>query len=363
MVRFHQTLPDRKQRPKNYFARSEQRRLLILVAMLGLVVVMIGKAADPQTWHWLWAADQGAGAEPMSGERSTVYDTRVRPKSPVQLPLDTFIAQAEPQTKAGTSDFPAVDSHLLDDVEDLTPKIEWDAWTNLAEVVRGGDERSMERASTGHVGFVQLYEQPDQYRGELVTVRGIVKRAFDLTAPKNEQGITTYYQLWLFPEGGPMSPVVVHCLELPEDFPTSRLPNREVRNIHEPAAVTGFFLKNWAYSTGEQLLSAPLLVAKTVKWQQPEVTQIAEPPSFELLGALMAIAAFVGVAIAVWVYRTSKKIGAPPAGLAERFQTTSLDGLKNEDLGPDVGESLRSLAEDEQASSDSYDADKPEEAT
>ena len=351
MVDFRQNSQQRKPTP-NYLSRREQKRLLLLVATLGLVVYLMFQAAQPANWAWLWSG-AGVGSQQQTAsqdETPEFYDTRLRPSSPEQLPLDTFIAPAEKQAEVDVtgSFFPGVKPELLATIRDHTVfrYAETEAWYNLLNTLDGADEAALERASVGQVGFLQLYEQPGQYRGQVVTVEGLAMRAFDLQAPKNEHGIESYYQLWLNPAGGPTSPIVIYALDVPDGFPTSRVEGSdEPQNIFETIRVTGIFFKNWAYAAGETIHSAPLLVAKTVDWE-PVVVVEREPVEQTAVGLVIGIGAVIGLAVAGIIYWTSRGKGSTTIGaLAARYQAGSPENLEEHDHGPDVGETLRALAE------------------
>jgi hypothetical protein len=342
--------------PPNYFSRREQRRLLLMVMTLGLVVFLMFQAAKPSTWAWLWAGARGGATQNATQREETpaYYDTRVRPTSPQRLPLDTFLSPAEKTAKGDAEGefFPGVEPSLLAEVRDHTVfrAAESEAWFHLLGVLQEADEAALEKESLGPVGFIQLYEQPDTYRGKLITLHGAARRAFDLQAPPNDYGIEKYYQIWLNPDGGPNSPVVIYALDLPDDFPSSRVPgSNKPRNIYEPIEVTGFFYKNWAYGTGTQILSAPLLAAKTIDWKPPvlaerQPTRATTSSLFTILG----VGAALGLVAAGLVYWSSRhKPAASVGALAARFQADSLRKLEDEDLGPSVRESLRALAEEE----------------
>jgi hypothetical protein len=352
MVRFGDA-PANKSPAKNYLARREQRRLLFMVMTLGLAVWMTFQAAKPSTWAWLWMGQQnteGAKSSPGAGDSDTGdYDTRLRPASDDELALDTFISPPDKEAVVDTSGkfYPGVIPDYLKSIRDHTifRTAESDAWFNLLTVLRDASEEEIEAGSTGDAGFVQLFEQPNQYRGKLVSAQGIVKASFDLKAPKNEHDIEGYHQVWLHPAGGPTSPMVLYVLDMPEDFPSSRGEGKEIIPLHEEIEVTGFFYKNWAYRAQDQIRSVPLIVAKTIRWAPPEEKVYALPETSYVVLAV-AGAAVVGIVIAVGVYFASKSGPAPALyGPAARFQAESLKRLEEENLGPEIGETLRVLAE------------------
>ena len=120
-----------------------------------------------------------------------------------------------------------------------------EAFFSLLKLVSVADERDLRVASTGTRTFRQLYDQPDDYRGEIVTVRGIVRRVIPYTNnPPNEQGIKKHYQIWIEPYGNRV-PIVAVCTELPADYPTGGEEGIE-------AEIHGFFYKRLGYASNEQ---------------------------------------------------------------------------------------------------------------
>lgn len=56
MVRFPRT-----SRMTNYLSRREQRKLLMMVGLLGLVVIMMFEARKPENWSWMWSGQATVG--------------------------------------------------------------------------------------------------------------------------------------------------------------------------------------------------------------------------------------------------------------------------------------------------------------
>jgi hypothetical protein len=87
-----------------------------------------------------------------------------------------------------------------------------------------------------------------------------------LRAPDNNYSIDDYWQGWLEPAGGPVSPLVVQFLHLPEGMPVGM-------KVHEPVDVTGYFFKRYAYNAADTIRVAPLLMALEPAWKPlPPVT-------------------------------------------------------------------------------------------
>lgn len=352
VVRFHSNTHTRKTAPPDYFSRGQQRRLLLLVLGCGLALVLVREATRPRNWAWLAGRSSADGPDQAEqGDRPPRhYNTRVRVRDSDPLPLGTYLI--EPPAPAGEENggkfFPGVRAEQFGAIRDHTHVrgAESNAWFNLFEVLDKADSAALAKQSLGRVGFVQLFEQPAHYRGKLVTVRGVAKRAFNMKAPKNDVGIDGYHQIWLFPQGGPMSPIVVCALEVPDGFPNSRLPEGKFKNISAEIEATGFFFKNWAYSTGNEILSAPMLMAKTIEWKKPSAANQANTRPRVSVGVM--VAAVVGVAIlaVIFAYLSGRpKRLAHEADTPAALEPAALRSLEALDSGGDIGAVLRSLAE------------------
>ena len=252
--------PNRR-RPPDYFSGPQQLRLLALVFCLGLVVVAMGEARKPSRWRWLWHLGAAAGTAGNQPHRAAASAG-----GPIRQ-----------MGGPGRGRLPNVDPSLLAVIEDnaLFRRRERPAWFHLLQILRDHDREEIERASVGPVGFGQLWEQPQRYRGRVVTVAGQVRRTLFVRAPDNASGIHGYHQVVLRPAGGPDRPIVIYALDLPPGFPSGDA-------LHEPVAVTGFFFKNCAFPTADDVHSYPTLLAKSLAWSGPSGTsapaQSASPP-------------------------------------------------------------------------------------
>lgn len=209
--------------------------------------------------------------------------------------------------------------------------VEHDAWFHLFEVLERTDEAKLRAASTGKVGYVQLFEQPKEYRGRLVTVRGVVRGVRKLPAAKNIYGISEYYQLSLEPEGGPAFPIIIYALHLPTGFPGG------MKVTAEPSACT-------LYSAGPTRLEmasfAPLILARTVEWRQPTSLARSTTDTNSIPWIVGATAAAAGLIVAMlWLrsrrpsaVQTSLQRDANAEGLSEALRTAELTPRRQEAL-------------------------------
>ncbi|MGH7137180.1 MAG: hypothetical protein ACREHD_15670, partial [Pirellulales bacterium] len=209
-----------KGRSRNYMARGEQRKLLGLVLAVGLVLFLIEEAANPQRWAWMFQAAGQPVAAAHPGRKAKVEQP---PELRKELDRDEFIAEREhaAEVPAQKKFFPGVDRDLLAKVRDDTPlrrPSEAGAFYHLLGILAETPEAEIEEGSIGPVSFTQLFGQPKEFRGDLVTIEGTVLRAQKKTAPKNDYGITDYDLLIVEPSDRAYA-VWVYALELPDEFP------------------------------------------------------------------------------------------------------------------------------------------------
>jgi hypothetical protein len=288
---------------------------------LGVVMLLTYEAARPERWFWMWgenlpqANERAAGDQRLGGE----IDNRIAERPALEDAGDAF------QSPIGTPDredestegryFPGVQPEYLKSIRDDTilRRTETDAFYHLLRILAVHSERELTAASTGRVTYVQLFQQSNEYRGNLVSVRGTVRSAVQKVAPANDYGVGKYYELWVVPHDQPDTPLVVNCLELPKAFPHG---NR----LAQDAGITGFFFKRFAYQAADgRLHTTPLLLAKTIDWRPaaPAENAPAELSSFLWCFAVAGVFAF---AVVIYVRRRSTR--PPPSNLPDRVDWT-----------------------------------------
>lgn len=324
----------RKSTVRNYQSRGEQRRLLVLVMLAGLVVLLALKAADPNNWKWFERL-----AEPRNARVAAPVDTRL----PVGARRDDAvqIAAAGPEAEAPPAQVvPGVDPQWFADLRDDAPfrPAETAALFQVFGALRQAGAAAIREASVGKLEYIQLFKQPGAYRGRLVTFRGRVEGAFKRTAPANEQGITEYFEVWTEHEDH-RGLVAAYCLELPAEFPLGD-------RLKQPIELTGFYFKRLAYQDrARELSTVPLLVAQSFTWLPPPKV---EPPADDWQQFVVA-ALVAAVLAAACVWYLARRRASPPDRLPpekQGDQRLSFNRLKNLELAPDVGESLRRLSSD-----------------
>lgn len=370
-------------RTRNYLARHEQRKLLGLVLMVGLVLLLMREVANPDRWKWMWA-----GVPAAQGRPEPRVDTRVKRVShdvpdafkiaaapPVEVPQkeaessgkpspDAERPAAAPQAKEGDAVaqespaanekdeapedkpnptaipngqkplgrrgmfFPGVDPSMFRETLDDTVFLMSDSepFYRLCKILQDSDAKALAEASTGQATFAQLYRQPKDYRGKLVTMRGKMLRAFKLPASKNEFGITETWQTWILPENA-RDHVQLYVLGLPPDFPVSE----DGMTVQQQVEFTGFFFKLVAYKGEDAIRKVPLLVARDVTWFKPPPPVPAEEkmPLSNLVYAALGAAAFSAALVFFILFHTQRTNRHRANDAADRLINEHLANLRN----------------------------------
>lgn len=343
-------------RTRNYLNRREQRRLLLLVMSAGLVMILIQEASRPKHWAWIRgggpavapplvnprqppprAAHRPLAADPAGAALAEAGD-QAKPQVRRALAPDEFIieGQTEHDLPPGKRYFHGVRAEPLSRVRDDTVfrSAEAGSFYNLLDVLNTASQQELEKASLGDVGFMQLYTQPKEFRGDVVTISGTVRRVQTKRLGANASGIERYYQVILEPSDRAY-PVVVYCLELPDGFPTGE-------HLNEPVRLTGFFYKRWAHMSGKGISTWPLLLSKTIGWRPEARPAIAARPQFNRRTLLAALVVATLVSLLVVLFVVSRTRFRRLAG--KPMKPPQLSGLKNEPVAPDVREQLAQLA-------------------
>ncbi len=317
MLRYGSAAPAKKPA----LSGRERLRLWMLVIALGLVIATMRHLSEPETVENL--------------DRLLLGQVPAAPgdAGKIDEPLLKKTAEPHPEVrsvKADPAPIPSAERNgNLAGVRDNTyfrPE-EREAWFKLFARLQAMDASQLAEAPLGEVTYAQLLQQPDVYRGQLVTLRGTVLREEVQQPAKNTLGIARYHRLWLRPQGGGQWPFVVYCLELPADFLRGDSLRADVK-------LTGFFFKNWSYSYDEGLGLAPVVLARSVDWQPPVAPaprQTITPRNF--LWAATGAALFALAAV-WWAVRRTVSRPRPAERLPDTFLPPTDLAAKNRNGGP-----------------------------
>lgn len=144
--------------------------------------------------------------------------------------------------------------------------------------------------------FPDIFKNSNRYKGRLVTLTGRVRKLLHYPAEKNDYGIKTLYEAWLFTDASQQNPTVVVCTEVPEALKNG-LPKGT--DVIDHVTVTGYLFKMYAYNAQDTTRVAPLILAKQLEWTPLSVDEKGSQLFSKLLaGGLVILIA--GVAFAMW---------------------------------------------------------------
>jgi hypothetical protein len=240
--------------------------------------------------------------------------------------------------------------NLVKDDSPLRPD-ENEIWFRLMNEARHASPEELQRRLVKGVTYLQMYRQPNHYRGEVLLVRGQMRGAWRVPAASNPWGIEHYYALWIHPEGGPNSPIIIHAQQLPEGFPEikDKGPDGTYTKLKEDVQVLGFFLKRQVYLAADGTRTAPLLLANGFEWRKAAFADSRFSTGFEMtlprflwivFGTF--IAASLAATVIYWRIRQNSKHHLHEEAIANA-DLSALEGIQ---LTPSTQEGLKQLERD-----------------
>jgi hypothetical protein len=312
--------------PRNYLSRKEARRIFWWVMGLGLAVLLIVRFGNIRQF-----------VSNLRSRPAHDVDTRYYPSPKNSGDADslTVVAPREPAAKHAAGDQFQVDPTLLAEIRDDTPWIrpsEYSAWYHFWTVLKHAPQETLtDRAQI--VGFVELFQQPTAFRGKTVTIDGSARRATYLKVDDPQSNVAGYYRVIVWPKGGPPEPIFLYCLELPTGFPTGD-------EIAAEITATGLFFKRMVYPTEQtdELRRAPVIMARSLTWQQPQQTAPTnDSNTIRLVIAGTVVGFIVLVGLLSYVARSSAR--------PQSSNPTNLPEMRGVET-PDVQKSLEMLKEE-----------------
>lgn len=327
--------------------------MLRMLGLLVLVMIAVRVAGRASFWGWMFPEENnGAASQPATPpERVDDSKYKVRLGDGHELAPGEFIAATGPivPVGAGAADDAAADTiefdpGLLRPVRDNTLNIRRDelkAYYTLLAKARDLPSGTMQKHADGDVAFAVLMNQSSQYRGKPITVRGEIRRLLPFVAGKNEHDIKDLWEAWLFTEDSGLNPYRIVCTEIPPGIPRGDGLKNAV-----PVRVTGFFFKIEGYEGRGGLHTAPLLLAKTLRWLPP-------PPVREQEGGLVGpsivgLVCLTAVGLAFTFWRLSASDRASQTRNFHRYNEPrpgAFDALKMLEIN-DETDMFRGLSED-----------------
>ena len=281
----------REQRPTGMFRGAELMRLTTGLVMLGVLYMLYAWMRQPDTWRWLADADDTTSSSADPAERQT---------PPVEaLPAAVGPTDEDPdQAEEVRQEFQAIaDGTLKIQREEMEP------YDRLVFWVKNQSFDRLRQRARSDLLFTNFHDEPDKYRGQLVTMKLNVRRI--LNAGDNRDGIHLY-EVWGSTRESRDRLYVAMVVDLPKGMPIGP-------SVHETARFVGYFLKLQGYhSAGAKPDAvpdkAPLLIGR-LRWEP--IVAPPEEKTWEWVLGLSLLAVIGAVLVLRLVY--SRMIRRKPA--------------------------------------------------
>jgi hypothetical protein len=190
----------------------------------------------------------------------------------------------------------AVELSRISDFQDHSRELDPDPYYYLLDLARRNPAAWMESHARRDVTWAHLFREPEKYRGQLIYLKGRLRRLVVDDCDPNEYGIAKRYEGWMFTDESGHHGYAVIVAEPPVGMP--------VGAIYEYASVAGYFLGWWRHQNQlDKPTSSPILFAQRFNWIHPPTVR----PDASLAvtyGLPIGIAiAVLGVAVAVVTLR------------------------------------------------------------
>ena len=205
-----------------------------------------------------WAQDLGIDVSDPDVDRSFGFEEKTS--------LDVVSHEDEPATLNRGSTF---NRNLLKNVQDNTLGLRYEErdvyyrMLKLAQVTPLGKlessaakfrERRWQSSSIASKrklsefsSFIDLFENPQKYRGQPVSLHGVLRKLTKYDPGRNAEGITDVSEGWIYPDESQGNPAVIVFSSKPDKLPLTGDMTEEIR-------VTGYFLKMYGYQVGPIIL-------------------------------------------------------------------------------------------------------------
>ncbi|MFO0944499.1 MAG: hypothetical protein U1D30_00925 [Planctomycetota bacterium] len=251
--------------PPPLLTKREITHLSMLVSALFLLAIGSQRIQQPSSWNWFaepvpTEVAQSNGSKPRApGAKHDAGSAIVEPvtsepgRQVVALAASGTLPQtpgkANPLGLVQTEECTEVDTGLLARAKDKTPRRAEESASiyQILCVAATKGSGGLANESKKEVLFANLFNAPDEYRGQPVRIEGILRRLvrWDGKELKNAYGIPHFYEGWVFTEDQPHNPIQILFTRLPEGLK----PGTELK---ENVSFDGYFFKLFAYQALDQ---------------------------------------------------------------------------------------------------------------
>jgi len=201
-----------------------------------------------------------------------------------------------PSTSEGDDSVRMAELSRLDSFIDHDSNPAADPYYYLLDLARHNPAEWIERHARRDLTWAHLLREPAKYRGQLVLLRGRLRRLVRDELDSNEYGLETRYEGWLYTEESGKYAYATIVTDPPAGMPLG--------SINESVTVAGYFLGWWRHHNQEgKPTSSPLILGRRINWHQyAERPDVVFARSHAIVLAVLATVA-VGGFLAIALYR------------------------------------------------------------
>ena len=342
-----------RQPRRRTFPGGELPRLMSMIVMLLVLFLLINRARDPNVWRWL-ASNAGGDENPPAADDSPLPRAgEQRPSSDSPLPQagegtkGTSIAPPKPLVATGPTDQDGDEAEYMKEafqaVTDLTLEnsdVEMPAYERLVQWSLNQPFELMNRRAQRNVLYTQLVNGPDEFRGKLIRLNLLVRRAVkwdlkvyeDAGQPKKgakPSKIIPLYEVWAStPDSGDHLYDIL-LVDLPKGMPTGD-------SIEVRVEFVGYFFKVQKYYDGlHRVNRSPVLIGRA-NWQVPAAPGFQRADRYITWAFSAAMVLIIGLSLAFMLLgrrRRRSRIAVSGSGPAARSVEEWFDRAEDGRLG------------------------------
>lgn len=180
--------------------------------------------------------------------------------------------------------------------------------------------------------FADVFSHPEEYTGELLTLKGYVRKNVKHPLDPDDSEQIPTYEAWLYTPDSQHNPVVVVYTDLPQGMPLGG-------SLVESVEVTGYFFKVYGYRAQDSLRAAPMLLARTLDWTPKAVrdTTTERVVYFVITGGLVCGLIYVFWKLNQRQHALRSKLATEPEDFDPRdLQSLDLESLTAEKRASDA---------------------------
>ena len=273
------------------------------------MIIAYQQAKNPDNWQWFVALSGGEQQPPQPELRELDFRVRPDPSPPSPDELRVALADADAsevppnaEDDSTSLDIPADVLRLIEDNRMGALRREQPAIQFVLDRVRSTSQQALNDAAEPDVAFTVLMVRPDDYRGRLLNLRGVLRQYGPLQGLELGDDDPPVFEAWILTRDGGNNPVRVLLTEPSPGIEPGKQLSTEVE-------VAGYFFKRYGYVTVDGDHVAPMLIGRSLELIPVQPLPNPERVSHDLgrfaLGFFLVMSCVFG--LIVWRFAASDR--------------------------------------------------------